>query len=74
MDAENTTVISVDATMPQTIRDLLWNLLVALCTGTRIELSDRDASKIPYPPSFKTLHMSFYAKYGQSVSFLQQIP
>ena len=62
-------MISIDRTLPQNLRDQIWNAVVALCLATGVDLLNQNMSELNSAPTFKVWHFSFYGKYGQSVSF-----
>ncbi|KAJ3764639.1 hypothetical protein FB446DRAFT_710160, partial [Lentinula raphanica] len=66
VDAEDKTIVTVDATLPEENRKCLENAITALCRATSVEILDLNTSKLPANRQFKVWHLSYYARYGQS--------
>ncbi|KAJ3730679.1 hypothetical protein C8R42DRAFT_637362 [Lentinula raphanica] len=67
VDAEDNTIVTVDASLPEEYRSCLENAVAALCKATAVDILDLNTSQLPADRLFDVWHLSYYARYGQSV-------
>ncbi|KAJ3965098.1 hypothetical protein EV361DRAFT_1021450 [Lentinula raphanica] len=66
VDAEDNTIVTVDASLPEEYRSCLENAVAALCKATAVDILDLNTSQLPADRLFNVWHLSYYARYGQS--------
>ncbi|KAJ3816298.1 hypothetical protein F5880DRAFT_1619505 [Lentinula raphanica] len=66
VDADDKTIVSVDATLSEEHRTFLLNAVEALCQATNVKIQELNTSRMSINREFKVWHLSYYAKYGQS--------
>ncbi|KAJ3816213.1 hypothetical protein F5880DRAFT_1512854, partial [Lentinula raphanica] len=67
LDVEDQTIVSVDATLSEDRRLFLMNAVEALCKATDVKIQELNTSRMSINREFKVWHLSYYAKYGQSL-------
>ncbi|KAJ3963760.1 hypothetical protein EV361DRAFT_140818 [Lentinula raphanica] len=70
VDVEDNTIVTVDASLPEEHRSCLENAVAALCKATAVDILDLNTSQLPADRLFDVWHLSYYARYGQSISIL----